>query len=92
MARTFHSIGPCTTKPPEAFWFGSSTACITSSSVMPRADMRFRIDLHLELAQISAEALDRRHSRHGQQAILHLELGEIAQGHQVRGARHPLRA
>ncbi len=48
--------------------------------------MRAGIDLHLELAQVAAEPLDRRHAGHRQQAVLHLELGEVAQRHQVDGA------
>ena len=85
-ARTVHSIGPCTTKPPAALTLAPSTACSTSSSVTPRAAMRSRIELHLELAQIAAEPLDRGDAGHGEQAVLHLELGEVAQRHQVGGA------
>ena len=46
-----------------------------------------RIELHLELAQVSAEAFDRRHAGHGEQPVAHVELREIAQRHQVRRAR-----
>ena len=44
------------------------------------------IELHLELAEIAAEPLDGRDARHGQEPVVHLELGEIPQRHQVRRA------
>ena len=44
------------------------------------------IELHLELPQVAAETLDGRDARNGQQPVVHLELGEIAQRHQVGGA------
>ena len=46
----------------------------------------FRIDLHLELPEIPTEALDGRDTRHREQPILHLELRQIAQPHQIRCA------
>ena len=86
IARTVHSIGPWATTPPAALTFAPSTACSTSSSVMPPRGHPLGIELHLELAQVAAEPLDGGDARHREQAVLHLELGEIAQRHQVRGA------
>jgi hypothetical protein len=45
-----------------------------------------RIQLDLELAQVTAEPLDGRHTRHGEQAVLDLVLGQVAQRHEVRDA------
>ena len=45
-----------------------------------------RIELHLELPEISAETLDRRHAGHGQETVVHLELGDVPQRHQIGGA------
>ena len=44
------------------------------------------IELHLELPQVAAKPLDRRHAGHGEQPVVDLELGQIAQRHQVGGA------
>ena len=44
------------------------------------------IELHLKLPQVAAETLHGRHAGHGQQPVVDLELGEIAQRHQVRRA------
>jgi hypothetical protein len=41
------------------------------------------IELHLEFAEVAAETLDRRDAGHCQEAILDLELGEVAQAHQI---------
>ncbi len=53
----------------------------------PARGHALRIELHLELAQVSAEPFDGRDARDGEQPILHVEFGEIAQRHQIRGAR-----
>ena len=47
----------------------------------------FRIELDLELSEIAAEPLDCGDAWHREQAIVDLELGKVAQGHQVGGAR-----
>src|SRR4029079_14817925 len=44
------------------------------------------IDLDLKLSEIPAETLDGRDAWHGEQPILHVELREVAQRHQIRGA------
>ena len=44
------------------------------------------IDLHLELAQISAEPFNRGDAGNRQQAVLDVELREVAQRHQISGA------
>ena len=42
-----------------------------------------RINLHLELAKVAAQTFDRRDTRHSEQPVLHVELREIPQRHQV---------
>ena len=54
--------------------------------------MRVGIELNLELPEIAAQPLDGRHARHGEQPVLDLELGQVAQRHQVDGAGLALRA
>ena len=44
------------------------------------------IELHLELAEIAAESFHRGHAGHGEQPVVHVELGEIAQRHEIGGA------
>ena len=46
----------------------------------------FRIELHLELTEVSAQPLDGRHARHGEQAVLDVELRQIPQRHQIGAA------
>jgi hypothetical protein len=41
------------------------------------------VDQHLKLAQVAAEPLDRRDARHRQEPVSYLELGEVAQGHEI---------
>ena len=77
---------PCATMPPEAFTFDSSTACMHLVEADAPRRHALRIELHLELAQIAAEPLHRRDAGHGEQPVVDLELGEIAQRHQIRGA------
>ena len=86
-ARTVHSIGPCATKPPAAFSFAPSTR--VQHLVERHAARRHAvgIELHLELAQVAAEPLDRGDAGHGEQPVADLELREVAQRHQVGGAR-----
>ena len=52
---------------------------------VPRRHAR-RVELNLELTQVAAEPLDGGDAGHGEQAVLELELGEVAQRHQVDGA------
>jgi hypothetical protein len=49
-----------------------------------------RIELYLKLPQVSAEPLDGGDARNGEEAILHLELGEIAEAHLIHDARFRL--
>ncbi len=45
------------------------------------------VELHLELPEIAAQPLHGGDAGHGQQPVVHLELREIPQGHEIRGAR-----
>ena len=83
---------PCVTKPPAAFTLAPSTACMTSSSVTPRAAMRSGSSCTWNCAQVAAEPLDRGDARHREQPVLDLELREIAQRHQIGGCRARPRA
>ena len=47
----------------------------------------FRVELDLELAQVAAEPLDGGDARHGEQPVVDVELGQVAQRHQVGRAR-----
>src|SRR4029079_2661587 len=45
-----------------------------------------RVDLNLELAQVAPEPFDRGDTWYGEQSVFDLELGEVAERHQVDGA------
>ena len=63
--------------------FDSSTACKHLVEADLAGSHPFWIELNLKLAEIPSESLDRRHTRHREQSVLDLELGQVPELHQV---------
>ena len=82
-ARTVHSIGPWATKPPGGVLVGPLDRGHHLAQGHAEGRHAVGIELHLELAQVSAEHLDGRHAGHAEEAVPHLVVREIAQLHEA---------